>query len=59
MIKEADGPFMHNEYQFFLNNIDRMKEMEKMDISALKKQLKAEKKEAETWKDKARGQKRK
>ena len=50
IIKEADGQFLHNEYQFFLNNIEKMKEMEKMDIVALKKKLKQEKKEAETWK---------
>ena len=50
IIKEADGQFLHNEYQFFLNNIEKMKELEKMDIAALKKKLKQEKKEAETWK---------
>lgn len=50
IIKESDGPFLYNEYQFFLNNIEKMKEMEKMEISDLKKLLKKEKQEKDTWK---------
>jgi len=38
-----------------LNNIEKMKELEKMDIAELKRVLKAEKKEKDTWKDKPRG----
>ena len=32
VIKESDGPFLQNEYQFFLNHIENFKDFEKMDI---------------------------